>query len=125
MYNYREAMVKDIMDYVVDNYMEPAPDMTRDDYVEALDDELWGVDMITGNGGFYYGTEEECASYVGYGLPELVEVIEEWGYDFTKFMKEEFHRAPARYIDCLIRTHILYECVEMAVDKLGYFKTET
>ena len=125
MYNYREAMIKDIMNFIVDNYMEPAPDMTRDEYVEALNDELWGVDEITGNGCCYYGTEEECAGYIGYGLPELVEAIEEWGYDFTKNMKEEFRRAPARYIDCLIRTHLLYECVETAVDKLGYFKTET
>lgn len=125
MYNYREAMVKDIIEYVQDNYMEPAPDMTREEYVEALHDELWGVDMITGNGGFYYGTEEECASYIGYGLPELVEVLEEGRYDFTKSMKEEFRRAPARYIDCLIRTYILYECIETAVDKLGYFKDET
>lgn len=124
MYNYREAMVEDIMNYVVDNYMEPEPDMTKEEYIEMLDEALWDVDAITGNGGFYYGTEEECASYVGYGLPELVETLEEWGYDFTKAMKEEFHRAPARYIDCLIRTHILYECVEAAVDKLGYFKEE-
>lgn len=124
MYNYREAMVKDIVEYVQDNYMEPNPEMTREEYVEALNDELWGVDMITGNGGFYYGTEEECASYIGYGLFDLIEVLEEWGYDFTKDMKEEFRRAPARYIDCLIRTHILYECIEVAVDKLGYFKED-
>lgn len=125
MYNYREAMVKDIMDFVIDNYMEPAPGMTKEEYVEALDDELWDVDEVTGNGGCYYGTEEECAGYIGYGLPELVEVIEEWGYDFTKAMKEEFHRAPARFIDSLIRTYLLSECVDVAVNKLGYFKTET
>jgi hypothetical protein len=125
MYNYREAMVKDIMNFVVDNYMEPAPDMTRDEYVEALDDELWGVDMITGNGGFYYGTEEECAGYVGYGLPDLVDALEEFGFEFTQNMKKAFCEAPARYIDCLIRTHILYECIEVAVDKLGYFKDKT
>lgn len=125
MYNYREAMVKDIMNFVIDNYMEPDPEMTRDEYVEALNDELWGVDMITGNAGFYYGTEEECASYVGYGLLDLVEVFDEWGYDFPQSMREEFRNAPARFIDCLIRTHLLYECVEVAVDKLGYFKDET
>ena len=88
MYNYREAMVKDIMDFVIDNYMEPASDMTRDEYIEALNDELWGVDMITGNGGFYYASEEECMNYVGYGLHEFVEALD--------------------------------ECIDKAVDKLGY-----
>ena len=124
MYNYREAMVKDIMNFVVDNYMEPEPDMTRDEYVETLNDELWDIDEVTGNGGFYYRTEEECAGYVGYGLPDLVDAFEEIGFDFPKSMKEEFCDAPARFIDCLIRTHILYECIEVAVDKLGYFKEE-
>lgn len=125
MYNYREAMVKDIMDFVIDNYMEPAPGMTKEEYIEALDDELWGVDEVTGNGVCYYGTEEECAGYVGYGLPDLIDALEEFNFDFTQDMKEAFRKAPARYMDCFIRTHLLYECVETAVDKLGYFKTET
>lgn len=125
MYNYREAMVKDIMNFVVDNYMEPAPDMTRDEYVEALNDELWGVDMITGNGGFYYASEEECAGYIGYGITEFVNAQEEYGWEWSDTMREQFRQAPACFIDCMIRTTLLAECVEMAVDKLGYFKTET
>ena len=120
MYNYREAMVKDIMDFVIDNYMEPAPDMTRDEYIEALNDELWNVDMITGNGGFYYASEEECMNYVGYGLHEFVEALDEWGHELISKNWKEFYAAPARYVDCIIRTYLLYECIDKAVDKLGY-----
>lgn len=124
MYNYREAMVKDIVEYIQDNYMEPAPEMTRDEYVDALNDELWGVDMITGNGGFYYASEEECANYVGYGLHEFVEALDEWGYDSISKNRKEFRAAPARYVDCIIRTYLLCECIETAVDELGYFKED-
>ena len=124
-YNYRQAMVNDIMNYVVDNYMEPAPDMTRDDYIEALNDELQGVDMITGNGGFYYGTEEECAGYIGYGIAEFVNTQKEYGWEWTKSMLEQFRKAPARFIDSMIRTTLLAECIDKAVEELGYkFKEE-
>ena len=123
-YDYRQAMVKDIKNYIIDNYMEPAPDMTRDDYIEALDDELWGVDMITGNGGFYYGTEEECAGYIGYGITEFVNAQEEYGWEWSDTMREQFREAPARFIDCMIRTTLLAECIDKAVEELGYFKEE-
>lgn len=120
MYDYRKAMTEDIKNYIINNYMEPAPDMTRDDYIEALDDELWGVDMITGNGGFYYGTEEECAGYIGYGITEFINAQEEYGWEWTKSMREQFREAPARFIDCMIRTTLLAECIDKAVTELGY-----
>ena len=120
MYDYRKAMVEDIKNYVIDNYMEPAPDMTRDDYCETLNDELWAVDEVTGNGGNYYASEEECAAYVGYGLEEFVEARDEYGWEWTQSMREQFKQAPARYIDCMIRTYLLGECIDKAVDELGY-----
>lgn len=119
-YNYREEMVKDIKKYIVDNYMEPEPGMTRDEYEERLSDELWDIDEITGNGGMYYADEDTCAGYVGYGLIDLIDALEEFGFDFTHDMMDAFRAAPARYLDCLVRTHILYECVSKAVDELGY-----
>ena len=119
-YDYREAMVKDIMNFVVDNHMEPAPELTRDEYIEALEDELWGVDDITGNGGCYYGTEEECAGYIGYGITEFVNAQEEYGWEWTDSMREQFRQAPARFVDCMIRTTLLAECIEKAVEELGY-----
>ncbi len=119
-YDYRQAMVNDIKNYIIDNYMEPQPDMTRDDYIETLNYELWDVDEITGNGAYYYASEDECAGYIGYGITELIETLEEYGYEFTNNMRERLKREPARFIDCLIRCHLLYECVEQAVNELGY-----
>lgn len=121
-YDYREAMVKDIKQYINDNYMQPEPDMSREEYVEKLNDELWDVDEITGNGPYYYASEEECAGYVGYGLSDLVDALEEFGFEMTSQMKERFTGSPACYMDCTIRCYLLYECIERAVDELGYFE---
>lgn len=120
MYDYKKAMKEDIKNYIIDNYMEPQPGMTRDDYVEILEDDLWDVDEITGNGPYYYASEDECASYIGYGISELIEVFDEYGYEFTKDMREKLKREPARFIDCIIRCHLLYECVSEVVDELHY-----
>ena len=117
-YNYRRAMIDDIKKYITDNYMERQPWMTRDDYIETLNEELWDVDEITGNGAYYYGSEEECAGYIGYGIQELIETFDEYGYEFTQSMRDKMKHAPARYIDCLIRCHLLYECIEQAVTEL-------
>ena len=120
MYDYRRAITNDIKEYINDNQMFPEPDETYDDYIERLDDELWAVDTITGNGGFYYGTEEECAGYIGYGITEFVNAQEEYGWEWTNTMREQFRQAPARFIDCMIRTTLLAECIEKAVEELGY-----
>jgi hypothetical protein len=122
MYDYKEAMVKDIKEYIDDNQMFPEPDETYDDYIQRLESDLWGVDEITGNGSFYYASEEECENYVGHGIRFLIEVITEWDLDLAK--SKQFRDAPARYLDCLIRCYLFYECVDKAVDELGYtFKT--
>lgn len=120
MYDYKKAMKEDIKNYIIDNYMEPQPGMTRDDYVEILEDDLWDVDEITGNGPYYYASEDECASYIGYGISELIEVFDEYGYEFTKDMREKLKREPARFVDCIIRCHLLNECVSEVVDELHY-----
>lgn len=120
MYDYRRAITNDIKEYINDNQMFPEPDETYDDYIERLDDELWVVDTITGNGGFYYGTEEECAGYIGYGITEFVNAQEEYGWEWSDTMREQFQQAPARFIDCMIRTTLLAECIEKAVEELGY-----
>lgn len=118
MYDYRRAITDDIKDYIRVMGLLPEPQETYDDYIERLDEELWDVDEITGNGPFYYASEKECEDYVGHGLSYLVEVLTDWDLELAK--DEKFHGAPARYLDCLIRCYLLYECIERAVEELGY-----
>ena len=118
MYDYRRAITNDIKEYINDNQMFPEPDETYNDYIRRLEEDLWDVDEITGNGPFFYASEEECEEYVGHGLKFLVEAMMEWGLELEK--SEHFRDAPARYLDCLIRCYLLYECIEKAVEELGY-----
>lgn len=118
MYDYRRAMIDDIKDYIKVVGLLPEPQETYDDYIERLNEELWDVDEITGNGPFYYASEADCEEYVGHGLSYLIEVITDWDLEIAKDAK--FHDAPARYLDCLIRCYLLYECIEKAVEELGY-----
>lgn len=120
-YNYRDAMVSDIKEYIQDNHLEPEQEETHDHYIERLNDELWDVDEITGNGGMYYASEEECAGYIGYGIQDFLQAsLDFGGFPFDKNSIELQLEAPARYVDCLIRCYLLYECVERAVNELGY-----
>ena len=64
MYDYRRAITDDIKDYIRVMGLLPEPQETYDDYIERLDEELWDVDEITGNGPFYYASEKECEDYV-------------------------------------------------------------
>lgn len=118
MYDYRRAITDDIKDYVKVMGLLPEPQETYDDYIERLNEELWDVDEITGNGPFYYASEVDCEEYVGHGLSYLIEVITDWDLEIAKDAK--FHDAPACYLDCLIRCYLLYECIERAVEELGY-----
>ena len=119
-YDYKKALIEDIKKYIVDNYMEPEPGMSKEDYLERLQDELWDVDEVTGNGAYYYASEEECEQYIGYGIKYFIEAIKEFGFDWCVGMKEVLEYVPARCIDTCIRTYLLYQCIEPAVDSLNY-----
>ena len=118
MYDYKEAIVKDIKEYIDANQMFPEPDETYDDYIQRLESDLWGVDEITGNGSFYYASEEECENYIGHGIRFLIEVITEWDLDLAK--SKQFRDAPARYLDCLIRCYLLGVSIDKAIEELNY-----
>lgn len=118
MYDYRRAMTNDIKDYIKVTGLLPNPQETYDDYIERLNYELWDVDEVTGNGPFYYASEADCEEYVGHGLSCLIEVITDLDLEIAK--NKNFQGAPARYLDCLIRCYLLYECIERAVEELGY-----
>ena len=65
-YNYKEAIVHDIKEYIITNEIEI--DLEDDEASNWLYDELWDEDSITGNGAFFYDTEEHCSEYICFNL---------------------------------------------------------
>ena len=105
MYNYYEAMKKDIRQYIADNGID-LKDYTQD----QLEDELWADDTITGNGGLYYDNEDKCKEYLAGNNDLLFEAADEMYADVRTLLlrRDDLNR----YCDCLIRCYLLYGVVE-------------
>lgn len=104
-YDYFEEMKKDILQYIADN------DINLSEVEEGrLEDELWGDDSITGNGGFYYDTEEKCRQYLAGNTDLLIEAADELGVEVRTILleRERIHR----YCDCIIRLYLLYGVID-------------
>lgn len=105
-YNYHNAIVEDIIDYLMENDME-IDELDEDD----LYDDVFAIDSITGNGGDFYDSEDNCAEYVSGNLKLALEAAREFDVNIKNIPEDK----PARYIDSLIRCYLLGGCVHDAV----------
>ena len=117
-YDYREAIIKDIKDYIASNEIEI--DFNDKYYSDKLYDELWDKDEVTGNGSFFYDNEEKCSEYLCNNFDLLYEAVREFCVDddlniLIKYYKDN---ALARYFDCAIRCYLLGECIDKALEEL-------
>ena len=115
-YNYKEAIVHDIKEYIITNEIEI--DLEDDEASNWLYDELWGEDSITGNGAFFYDTEEHCSEYICSNLNLAFTACEEFGTNIPLLKIQGKNGSLARYIDCTIRCYLLGECIEQAIEEL-------
>lgn len=121
-YNYYRAMKEDIKNYIAENYTAEELNekmLDIDDFSEELNDDLWAVDGVTGNGsGSYTFNRATAKDYIlsdseNVGL--LREALKEFCVDgdtiAEKFLSEEWE-----YFDVTIRCSILgsviYEVLE-------------
>lgn len=116
MYNYYEAMKRDIGNYVADN------DIDLSTYsAEELADELWDEDSVTGNGSYFYADNITCGHYLADNSELLAEALECFGglepETITKHLDCLY-----QYFDCTIRCYLLNGCVEDYYDECA---TET
>ncbi len=112
-YDYLTAMKADIMEYIQDNNIDlyELGDGDRWRAEDNLVDMLWAEDCVTGNGGMYYGSNEECKRYIIDNLDTFFSVMEE--YDLVRI-----NEITPQYIDCMIRTYYLHQAVYDVVNEL-------
>ena len=117
-YDYRAAMVEDIKDYIKSNDIELR--LEDDEFSTYLYDELFCEDNITGNGAFFYDTENKCSEYLSDNFDLLYEAIRDFGMldDAMGIIKHYENRTLARYFDCTIRCYLLGECLDQALEEL-------
>lgn len=117
MYDYREAVKSDILDYIEENYTpeeirEELAD--RDEWEQRLNDDLWICDSVTGNAsGSYYCNTWKAEEALSRNWDLLAEALDEFGQDGTDVLKQG-----AEAMDVTIRCYLLGECLAAALDEL-------
>ena len=117
MYNYLEAMKSDIMDYIR-NDVNTNEFISREELEERLNDDLWTVDSVTGNGsGSYTFSRSEAEEYVNDNSDLLREAIREFCID-SETVAEKFLDADYEYFDVTIRCYLLGQAISKALDDI-------
>lgn len=117
-YNYLEAMVDDIKEYIdYDVNLTEYSDL--DEFRDALNDDLWVNDGVTGNAsGSYTFDRNKAKEYVIDNEELLGEMIQEFDVD-AKTVGEKFIEGDWEYFDVSIRCYLLGQAIEQALDELG------
>lgn len=107
MYDYREAMKNDIQEAIENYNLSDYEDL--DEAYEALYDDLWTDDSVTGNGsGSYTFNRAQAREYVLDNMDLVGEACKEFGVDGAilgqKFMEEDYE-----YLDVTLRCFLLGE----------------
>lgn len=113
MYDYREAVKEDVLEYIKDEINFEDFD-TLDELEEKLNEDLWTEDSITGNAsGSYYCDSWRAEEALAHNWDLLAEALEEFGQDGTDVLKQG-----AEIMDVIIRCYLLGECIAAALDEI-------
>lgn len=122
-YDYKRVITDDVKDWIVND-----TDIIENGYMDGRDDDLYNwiydevfdEDSITGNGSYYYGTEEFCSECLSGNFDILYEAAHEFAIDdeINVLIKHYENKDLARYFDCTIRCYLLMDCIYAAVDEL-------
>ena len=105
-YNYREAMISDILEYI-ENEINVLDFDSREDLAETLNDNLWVYDGVTGNAsGSYTFNRQQAKEYVIENLDDLHTACEDFCVDAAtvgeKFLNEEWEYFDATGMETVI-----------------------
>lgn len=122
-YDYKRAITDDIKDWIVNetDIIEEGIKEDRDeDLYNWIYEEVFDEDSVTGNGPYYYGTEDFCSECLSGNFDILYEAAHEFAIDdeVNILIKHYEDKDLARYFDCTIRCYLLMECVYAAIEEL-------
>jgi hypothetical protein len=115
-YNYKEAVMNDVKDYINNNIDLSEWKGRRTDLEDKLNDELFTEDSVTGNGSGSY----TCNSWQAEeNLSHNWHLIEECSIDFgiAPVISTEWYHG-AEWWDVSIRCHLLREAISEVLDEL-------
>lgn len=113
MYDYREAVKNDVLEYIKNEVDLEEWRGDRDGLEEKLNDDLWICDSVTGNAsGSYYCNSYKAEEALMHNLDLLAEACEEFGGG-CDVLKDG-----AEACDVTIRCYLLGECIAAALDEI-------
>lgn len=111
-YNYLETVTDDVKEYIQDN-VDLSQYSDRDELEEALNDELWTADSVTGNAsGSYTFNTWEAEENLAHNWDLLEEALQEFGSDESPISKG------AEWCDVTIRCYLLSQAIAAALDDM-------
>lgn len=118
MYNYLEAMKKDITEYI-NNEINLADYADRDELESSLNDDLFTEDSVTGNAsGSYTFSRAQAQEYVKDNIDILKDACEAFGTDAASvgewFLSDDWEK-----MDVTIRCYLLWQAIGEALDDMG------
>lgn len=112
-YNYLKAVTEDVLEYIHDEMELDEYRGRRDELEKELNDTLWTVDSVTGNGsGSYTFNTWQAEKYLTHNLYLLVEAVDEFGGSM------DILRDGAETCDVTIRCYLLRQAIAAALDEL-------
>ena len=116
-YDYHQAILEDVIEYIRDE-VDAGEYEDRDALEEALNDELWTVDSVTGNGsGSYTFDRAKAREYVTGNLDLVQEMASDFGVDHAELGKH-FVEDDWEWFDVSIRCNLLGWAIGYALDWL-------
>lgn len=118
MYDYREAMTEDVKQWITDEVDLEDWTEDREGLEQQLNDDLWTVDSVTGNGsGSYTFNRVQALLYVLDNMDLLNEAFDEFATDKEtigdKFLSEDWE-----YFDVTIRCYLLGSVISDVLDEM-------
>lgn len=108
-YDYFEAVCDDVRKEIAESWADRFVDFeTLDELREALNDELFEIDHVTGNAsGSYTFSQWEAEEYLAHNWDLLEEACAEFGADMGEEVKKGAESA-----DVLIRCYLLHAAID-------------
>ena len=123
-YNYYEAMKEDVENYIAENYTAEELNekmLDFDAFSEELNDDLWTVDSVTGNGsGSYTFGRATAKDYIlndSDNIDLLREALQEFCVDGDT-IAEKFLSGEWEYFDVTVRCYILGGVINNVLEDL-------
>lgn len=120
-YNYEHAITQELK-YWIANETDILTNRdaygSEEELIAWIEDEVWAVDSVTGNGDFGYAEEEECSVYLAGNSDLLYEALDSLGVTVNSLTKHYYDHSISQCFDTTIRCYLLEQCIERAIEEL-------